>query len=44
MTLTLQELEAHLWGAAFVLLSLVMALSLLALPLRRRAREEATHG
>lgn len=35
---------AHLWGAAFVLLALVMALSLLALPLRRRAREEATHG
>ena len=35
---------AHLWGAAFVLLALVLALSLLALPLRLRAREEATHG
>lgn len=35
---------AHLWGAAFVLLALVMALALMALPLRLRAREEATHG
>ncbi|MCZ6725726.1 MAG: ABC transporter permease subunit [Acidobacteria bacterium] len=35
---------AHLWAAAFVLLTLVLALSLLALPLRLRAGEEATHG
>jgi len=35
---------AHLWGAAFVLLALVLTLSLLALPLRLGAREEATHG
>ncbi|NNL67373.1 MAG: ABC transporter permease subunit [Myxococcales bacterium] len=35
---------AHLWGAAFVLLALVLVLSLLALPLRLRAREEAAHG
>ncbi len=35
---------SHLWGAAFVLLALVLALSLLALPLRLRASEEATHG
>ena len=34
----------HLWGAAFVLLALVLVLSLLALPLRLRASEEATHG
>lgn len=35
---------AHLWGAAFVLLALVLSLSLLALPLRLRAQEEASHG
>jgi phosphate transport system permease protein len=34
----------HLWAAAFVLLTLVLGLSLLALPLRLRAGEEATHG
>jgi phosphate transport system permease protein len=34
----------HLWGAAFVLLGLVLGLSLLALPLRMSAGEEARHG
>ncbi len=38
------EAGAHLWGSAFVLLALVLALSLLALPLRLRAAEEAQHG
>ena len=35
---------AHLWGAALVLLAFVMALGALALPLRLRAKEEASHG
>ena len=35
---------AHLWGAAFVLLAVVLALSLLSLPWRLRQAEEATHG
>jgi phosphate transport system permease protein len=34
----------QVWGAASVLLSLVLGLSLLALPLRLRAHEEATRG
>lgn len=34
----------HLWAAAFVLLAMVFALSLLALPMRLRAAEEAEHG
>jgi phosphate transport system permease protein len=33
--------EGHLWGAAFVLLALVLALSLLALPARLRIHEES---
>lgn len=33
--------EGHLWGAAFVLLALVFALSLVALPARLRIHEEA---
>ncbi len=35
---------AHVWGAAFVLLVLVFALSLAALPARLAAHEEARHG
>ncbi len=38
------EGERHLWGAALVLLALVAALSLLALPARLRAHEESRHG
>jgi len=34
----------RLWAAAFVLVALVFALSLLALPARLRAHEEARHG
>ncbi len=36
--------ERHLWGAALVLLALVTSLSLIALPARLRAHEEARHG
>jgi phosphate transport system permease protein len=36
--------ENHLWGAAFVLLALVFSLSLMALPARLRAHEEAKHA
>lgn len=36
--------EGRLWAAATVLLALVFALSLLALPARLRAHDEATHG
>jgi len=36
--------EARLWGAALVLLVLVLGLSLLALPARLAAHEEAKHG
>jgi phosphate transport system permease protein len=35
---------AKLWGTAAVLLGLVFALSLAALPLRLRVHEEANHG
>lgn len=38
------EGERHLWGAALVLLALVTALSLIALPVRLRAHEESRHG
>ncbi|HEY2291069.1 MAG TPA: ABC transporter permease subunit [Thermoanaerobaculia bacterium] len=36
--------QDHLWGAAAVLLGLVFALSLLALPVRLRIHEEAKHA
>lgn len=36
--------ENHLWGAAFVLLTMVFTLSLLALPARLRVHEEARHA
>jgi phosphate transport system permease protein len=36
--------QAHLWGAACVLVGLVLGLSLLALPTRLRAHEEAWHA
>lgn len=36
--------QAHLWGAACVLVGLVLGLSLLALPARLRAHEEAWHA
>jgi phosphate transport system permease protein len=36
--------ERHLWGAACVLAALVLGLSLLALPARLRAHEEAHHA
>ena len=36
--------QDHLWGAAAVLLALVFALSLLALPVRLRVHEEARNA
>ncbi len=36
--------ERHLWGAALALLGLVAGASLVALPIRLRAHEEARHG
>lgn len=36
--------EEHMWGATFVLLSLVLGLSLVALPARLAVHEESKHG
>lgn len=36
--------EGHMWGATFVLLSLVLGLSLVALPARLAVHEESKHG